>query len=178
MSKLSRVHFSSESGEWETPQVLFDLLDEEFHFTLDVCATPENAKCRQFFTESDNGLKQNWWGEVCWMNPPYGRGIGKWLKKAWMGAGFAPWSPGTIVCLVPVRTSTAWWHDWVARADEVRLLRGRLNFELNGKPILNKDGKPTGAPFPSAIAVFAPRVATPNQFSHWDWKAELEAKED
>lgn len=82
MDKMS-VHFSSKTDEWETPQYLFDELDREFHFTLDVCALPNNAKCKHYFTPDRNGLKQPWVYNICWMNPPYGREIGKWIKKAY-----------------------------------------------------------------------------------------------
>lgn len=77
----ANVHFSSKTHEWSTPQDLFDKLNEEFHFTLDPCATRENAKCAKFYTKEDNGLSQKWLGESVFMNPPYGREIGKWVKK-------------------------------------------------------------------------------------------------
>ena len=79
---ISKVFFSSETDEWETPQWLFDQWDMEFHFTLDVCATPENAKCSRYFTKQENGLGQKWTG-TCWCNPPYGRQIGFWMEKAY-----------------------------------------------------------------------------------------------
>lgn len=132
------VHYSSETPEWATPQDLFDLLDSEFGFTLDVCATAENAKCARFFTEDDDGLRQDWDGEVCWMNPPYGRAIGDWMQKAYSESDEA-----TVVCLVPARTDTDWWWDY-ARHGEVRFLHGRLKF----------GDAETGAPFPSALVIF------------------------
>ena len=132
--------FSSNSIYWETPQDFFDRLDAEFHFTLDVCATPENAKCERYYTERDNGLMQPWQG-ACWMNPPYGREIGRWVRKAY----FAAQAGATVVCLVPARTDTAWWHDYVMRANEIRFVRGRLRF-----------GGSNNAPFPSAVVVFRP----------------------
>lgn len=122
--------------EWETPQRLFDELDREFSFSLDVCATKENTKCRQFFTKKENGLAQEWTG-VCWMNPPYGRDIGMWLKKA-------SESRAIVVCLVPSRTDNWWWHQYVMTADEIRFIRGRLRF----------GGAGDGAKFPSAIVIF------------------------
>jgi phage N-6-adenine-methyltransferase len=79
---ITKGMMSSDSPEWATPQAFFDALDAEFHFTLDVCATPENAKCARFFTEADDGLTQSWAGETVWMNPPYGRVIGDWMRKA------------------------------------------------------------------------------------------------
>jgi phage N-6-adenine-methyltransferase len=134
-SKAS-VHFASATDDWETPQALFDLLDSEFHFTLDVCATKENAKCARYF--SKNGLTESWEG-VCWMNPPYGDAIGDWVAKAHESGD----AGATVVCLVPARTDTNWWWDH-CRFGEVRFLRGRLRF----------GGATTGAPFPSALAIF------------------------
>jgi site-specific DNA-methyltransferase (adenine-specific) len=100
------VHFSSETDLWSTPQDFFERLDDEFHFTLDPCATIDNAKCQRFFTVEDDGLAQNWDGERVFMNPPYGRGIGAWVKKAYE-------SKALVVCLLPARTDTRWWHDYV-----------------------------------------------------------------
>lgn len=96
--------FSSATGEWSTPQDVYDALDTEFGFTLDPCATPENAKCERYFTKEDDGLAQEWTG-VVFMNPPYGRQIGRWLKKAYESA----LAGATVVCLVPSRTDTRWW---------------------------------------------------------------------
>ena len=136
------VHFSSATDEWPTPQDFFDRLNEEFHFTLDVCATPENAKCPRYFTKRENGLLQKWTG-TCWMNPPYGREIGQWVKKAYESA----LEGATVVCLLPARTDTAWWHDYCMKG-EIRFVRGRLKF---GSATEN-------APFPSAVVVFRPGV--------------------
>jgi phage N-6-adenine-methyltransferase len=135
------VHFSSATDVWSTPRELFALLDEEFHFTLDVCALPENAKCAVYFTPDDDGLRQEWRG-VIWMNPPYGRGIDRWIKKAWDAAVRG----ATVVCLLPARTDTRWWHQWVMQASEVRFLKGRLRFG-NARH---------SAPFPSCLAIFRP----------------------
>ncbi len=99
-----KVHFSSRRNNWETPRDLFDKLNEEFNFELDVCATPENAKCKKYYSPEEDGLKEEWKG-LCWMNPPYGREIGKWIKKAYESA----LAGATVVCLVPARTDTAWW---------------------------------------------------------------------
>ena len=129
------VHFSSKSDLWETPQDLFDDLNDEFIFTTDVCANKENAKVMNYFSKEKDGLQQNWLG-CCWMNPPYGREIGKWMKKAYE-------SSATVVCLVPARTDTAWWHDYAMKGD-IRFIRGRLKFG-NSK---------NNAPFPSAIVIF------------------------
>ncbi|MCR4341992.1 MAG: phage N-6-adenine-methyltransferase [Gemmatimonadaceae bacterium] len=138
------VHYSSATGDWETPQDLFDLLDAEFGFDLDVCATAKNAKCATYFTPAEDGLAQPWTG-VCWMNPPYGDAIRDWVEKAWAAAQ----SGATVVCLVPARVDTGWWWD-LCRHGEIRFLRGRLRF----------GGGDTGAPFPSAVVIFPrdPRV--------------------
>lgn len=130
--------FSSATDEWATPQELFDQLNAEFSFTLDVCATADNAKCERYFTPELDALLQDWHG-VCWMNPPYGRRIGRWLRKAHESS----LAGATVVCLIPSRTDTAWWHDYVMRG-EIRFVRGRLYFN---------DG-PGRSPFPSAIVVF------------------------
>ena len=133
------VHFSSKTCEWETPQALFDELSAEFGpFDLDVCANPVNAKCSNWLDREENGLGYEWAPHRCWMNPPYGREIGKWVKKAAL-------SNTRVVCLLPARTDTAWWHDWVLpRAKVIRFLRGRVKF----------GGAKNGAPFPSAVVVF------------------------
>ena len=136
----TKVHFSSASDLWSTPQEFFDTLNAEFHFTVDVCATQENAKCSTFFTKQDDGLKQKWCG-VVWMNPPYGREIGQWMDKA-----YASMQEGaTVVCLVPARTDTAWWHSYAVQG-EIRFIRGRLKF----------GGQVNSAPFPSAVVIFKP----------------------
>jgi phage N-6-adenine-methyltransferase len=132
------VHYSSKTVEWETPQCLFDELDKEFWFTLDVCALPMNAKCRRYFTPEINGLRQSWENENCWMNPPYGREIGKWVQKAWQESECS-----TVVCLLPARTDTKWWHDYCMKG-EIRFIKGRLKFG-NSKH---------NAPFPNAIVIF------------------------
>jgi phage N-6-adenine-methyltransferase len=135
------VHFTSKTDLWSTPQETFDKLHQEFGFTLDVCALPENAKCADFYSPRNNGLAQPWTG-VCWMNPPYGRAIGYWIAKAYSAAQ----GGATVVALVPVRTDTAWWQDYVIKAAEIRFLRGRLRF----------GGATNGAPFPNAVVVFKP----------------------
>ena len=129
---------SSNSDRWETPQKLFDELNQKYNFEIDVCALPENAKCENYFTPEVDGLKQEWSG-ACWMNPPYGREIGKWMKKALESSR----NGATVVCLVPARTDTAWWHDYAMKG-EIEFIRGRLKFG-NSK---------NSAPFPSAIVVF------------------------
>ena len=137
-----KVHFSSDSNEWATPKGLFDILDEEFLFTLDPCATKDNAKCSKFYTQEDDGLSQDWSNERVFMNPPYGREIGKWIKKA-----YEEYEKGAIVvCLIPARTDTRYWHDYIFSHATIRFLKGRVKFE-NGN-------KPQSAPFPSAVVIF------------------------
>lgn len=132
------VMFTSETDEWATPQALFDLLDREFGFDLDVCATSENAKCERHFTREQDGLSQRWDG-TAWMNPPYGQNIGDWVAKAASSAQ----EGATVVTLLPARVDTAWWWDH-CRYGEIRFLRGRLRFGGGEFP----------APFPSAVVVF------------------------
>ena len=133
------VIFSSDDMTWETPQNIFNKLDNEFNFTLDVCALAETAKCKKYYTPETDGLKQEWNG-TCWMNPPYGRQIGEWLKKAYEES----LKGNTIVCLIPSRTDTKYWHDYCMKASEIRFVKGRLKF-----------GNATNsAPFPSAVIVF------------------------
>jgi len=135
---MNNVHFSSEKVEWETPQDIFDSLNEKYNFDIDVCALPENTKCKKYYSPYDNGLEQKWEGS-CWMNPPYGREIGKWMKKAYESSQ----NGATVVCLVPARTDTAWWHDYAMKG-EIEFIRGRLKF----------GGHKNSAPFPSAIIIF------------------------
>lgn len=144
------AHFTFQSDEWGTPRWLFDSLNREFGFTIDVCATKENAKCDKYFTQEQNGLLRSWEDEVVWMNPPYGRSIGKWMTRA---HGAAMNELATVVCLVPSRTDTVWWHDF-AMKHEVRFCRGRLKFNDG-----NED-----APFPSAIVVMRPATFSLNAF--------------
>ena len=132
-------HFTSNTPEWATPRAFFAEVSKELGpFDLDPCATKANAKCARFFDKRKDGLKQRWTGRV-WMNPPYGREIGAWMRKAFEAA-----QGGVIVvCLVPARTDTAWWHDYAAKGS-IRFIRGRLKFN---------DGKQS-APFPSALIGF------------------------
>lgn len=150
------VHYSSEKPDWETPQDLFDLLNEEFHFTLDVCAVPETAKCAAYFTPEDDGLAQDWTRNVCWMNPPYGDDIPDWMNKARREARIG----ATVVCLVPARVDTTWWWDNCIYG-EIRFLKGRLKFKQGGNEV-------TSAPFPSAVIVLSPQTTPTTVW--WDWK--------
>jgi phage N-6-adenine-methyltransferase len=134
---------SSTRHDWETPQLLFDALNAEFGFNLDVAASAENAKCRDFFTTETNGLAQDWAGHKCFCNPPYGREISAWVEKAYRES-----LKGTlVVMLIPARTDTSYWHRFIFGKAEVRFLQGRVRFCL--------DGERTGpAPFPSAVIVY------------------------
>lgn len=145
---VSAVHFSGETDQWATPADLFAALDREFCFSLDVCALPENAKCEAYFTPEVDGLRQEWQG-TCWMNPPYGRKIGAWMQKAYESAQ----QGATVVCLVPSRTDTEWWHRYAGQASEIRFLKGRLRFGLTPNE---------RAPFPSALVVFRPGSSQPD----------------
>lgn len=138
---------TSNTELWETPKDFFDKINEEFGFTLDACAMPFNAKLPNYFTPEQDALKQSWEG-VVWMNPPYGRVIKDWMAKA-----VNEWRNGaTVVCLVPARTDTAWWHDY-AMLGEIRFLRGRLKFiDENG-------GSQNSAPFPSALVIYRGKVS-------------------
>ena len=140
------MHFSSKSNEWYTPDKLYQELNNEFNFTLDPCCTIQSAKCLNFFTEKEDGLSQTWGGHKVFMNPPYGREIKDWIKKAYEES----LKPNTIVvCLIPARTDTSYWHDYIfSKAFDVRFLRGRIRFETT-------DGKSNNpAPFPSAVVIF------------------------
>jgi phage N-6-adenine-methyltransferase len=105
----TEVMFSSATVNWSTPQKFFDQYNQKYHFTLDVCALPENAKCSVYFTPDDDGLKQTWEG-VVWMNPPYGREIPKWIEKAFQEANC---TKTTVVSLLPARVDTRWFHNHI-----------------------------------------------------------------
>jgi len=139
---MNKAMFSSKTDEWETPQDFFDALDAEFHFTLDPCATPENAKCKKYYTKAEDGLKQDWQGETVFCNPPYGRAIKDWVKKCYEESQ----KPNTtVVMLIPARTDTSYFHEYIyGKAKEIRFIRGRLKFGKAKHP----------APFPSMVVVF------------------------
>ena len=122
MPEVKQTWFDRKKTVYETPPEIFEPLDAEFNFNLDVCAIAENAKCDKFFTPDDDGLEKEWNG-VCWMNPPFGREMKKWVKKA-----YTEWKNGcTVVALLPARTNTLWWHDWVMEGD-VRFIKGEVKF--------------------------------------------------
>lgn len=135
-----KVLFSSKSDEWSTPASVFDMLDEEFHFDLDPCSTDENAKCKRHFTIEQDGLQQDWGGCKVFCNPPYSQ-IGKWVEKAYRETR----TDGTIVVLlIPSRTDTKYFHDFIYHRAEIRFLRGRIKFGDSAN----------GAPFPSMVVIF------------------------
>lgn len=137
-----KVHYSSESNEWSTPQSFYDRLNKEFNFTLDPCSDGKNNKCDKFYTIEDDGLTQDWGGETVFMNPPYGRAIKDWVAKA---RSESEKGGTTVVALIPSRTDTRYWHDHIfGVADEIRFIKGRLKFG---------DGR-NSAPFPSAVIVW------------------------
>lgn len=138
---MSSVHFMSKSNEWYTPFGVFESLNLEFRFTLDPCATKENAKCSIFYTIEDDGLTMDWGENIFFCNPPYGRNISKWVEKCLYSS-----KKGTVVVmLIPARTDTKYWHDFIfGKAKEIRFIKGRLKF----------GGSDTNAPFPSAVVVF------------------------
>ena len=140
----TEVMFSSKTDLWETPQDLFDRLDVEFGFDLDACALPQNAKCERYYTPDMDGLSQPWDG-VVWCNPPYGRNIGKWVQKAHEENRR---NNNYIVMLLPARTDTKWFHDYILSKAEIRFIRGRLKF----------GGAKNSAPFPSMVVVFRPKM--------------------
>ena len=143
MNKQTQVlMFSSKTGKWATPQEFFNKLDWRFGpFDLDPCADADSAKCTNFFTEADNGLTKSWEGFTSFINPPYGRGIEKWIKKAYEESRK---DDTKVVMLIPARTDTKYWHNYVMKADEVHFVKGRLKF----------GDSENSAPFPSAVFVF------------------------
>lgn len=143
---MDKILFSSEKMDWCTPQAFFDRLDVEFHFVLDAAATKENAKCQRFFTPDDDALAQSWdCGGAVFCNPPYGRDIGRWCKKAWEESREMR---NPVVMLIPARTDTRYFHDYIYGKAEVRFVRGRLKFEDE------KGAVKANAPFPSMVVIW------------------------
>lgn len=132
------IPLTSKTYEWETPSDLFHELDKEFNFTLDPCASSENAKCKKFYTIQENGLSKDWSGNRVFVNPPFGNQISKWVRKSFDEAENC-----VVVMLIPARTDTTWWHEYVIKG-EVRFIKGRIKF----------GGAKYNAPFPSAIVIF------------------------
>jgi phage N-6-adenine-methyltransferase len=141
-----RVLFSAVDNTHTTPPAVVKAMHNEFKLELDVCATKQTAVCKHFFSPEVDGLAQEWTG-VCWMNPPYGKELPRWMEKAYLSAQH---NGATVICLVPARTDTKWWHDYALKADEIRFIKGRLTF---GHP--HSKGHP--APFPSALVIFRPQ---------------------
>ena len=137
----AKVLFSSKSMEWATPKPFFNKLNEQFNFTLDPCAQSHHALCSRYFTAEEDGLKQDWQGHRVFVNPPYGRGIKEWVRKCYEESTK---KDTTVVMLIPSRTDTKYWHDYVMKADELHLIKGRIKF----------GGGTNSAPFPSAVVVF------------------------
>lgn len=137
------VMFSSARDDWETPQDVFDRLDEEFHFTLDPCADAYNHKCSKYYTKEQDGLIRSWRGETVFCNPPYGRELKYWVSKALSEAND---QSTIVVMLIPARTDTLWFHNYIYQNPtvEVRFIKGRLRF----------GGSKNSAPFPSMIVIF------------------------
>jgi len=140
MAFNKEVMFSSATEEWATPQNIFDTLDKQFKFTLDPCSTDENHKCETYFTKKENGLAQSWIGHSVFMNPPYGNEIKKWVKKAWLSSQK---ENTTVVCLLPARTDTKWFHKYCVHGS-IWFVKGRLRF----------GGSKNSAPFPSMVVIF------------------------
>ena len=137
--------FSSATDLWATPQDFFDKLNSEFGFTLDPCATKANAKCGKYYTKEEDGLQQDWGGHVVFCNPPYGRELPKWVEKAYNESK----KPGTtVVMLIPARTDTRYFHDYIYHKAEIRFLKGRLKFV---------DSK-NSAPFPSMVVIYSQTI--------------------
>lgn len=137
---MNKTLFSSATEEWATPQEFYNALDAEFHFTLDPCSTDENAKCAKHYTKEQDGLAQDWTGETVFCNPPYGREMPKWIRKCYehyTGGGIA-------VMLIPARTDTKAFHEYIYGKAEIRFIKGRLKF----------GGSQNSAPFPSMVIVY------------------------
>ncbi len=150
MNKATQaVLFSSKTNLWETPKDFFDKLNWRFGpFDLDPCATPHNTKCANFYTEAEDGLSKSWQGHTVFVNPPYGRDIGKWIKKAHEETQQDV--DTKVVMLIPARTDTKYWHDYVMKAELVFFVKGRLKF----------GDSENSAPFPSAVVVFRKHTNT------------------
>ena len=146
-----KLMFSNKNNAWCTPRDFFDKLNKEFNFTLDPCCMPKSALCKKYYTPDEDGLKQDWFGEVVFVNPPYGREIGKWVKKCYEEGQ----KENTIVVvLIPSRTDTRYFHNYILGKAEIRFIKGRLKFidlDYEGK---EEDRKMSPAPFPSMLVIF------------------------
>jgi len=139
---MNKVHYMSNKDDWETPDDLFNALNEEYGFTVDVCATAHNKKLERYWSEKDQPLIRAWTNEVCWMNPPYGRKVtGEWVMKAYYESTA---HNALVVCLLPARTDTKWFHVYCTKGSQIHFIKGRLKFK----------GAKYSASFPSMIVVF------------------------
>ena len=145
MAKFDSNRFDSKKQEWETPESIFNPLNKEFKFTLDVCADNKNNKVDNYFDKEQNALNKDWSKDVCWMNPPYKK-VGIWLKKAYEES----LKGAIVVCLIPSRTNTNWWHDYCMKG-EIRFIRGRPKFK----------GCKYGLPQPLSIIIFRGQTSIP-----------------
>lgn len=149
--KTQLTMFSSREMDWQTPIEFFEKLNKEFKFTLDPAAVQDSALCKKYFTPEDDGLQQDWSEDIVFCNPPYGRSISDWIRK-----GYHEGQKTTVVFLIPSRTDTAYWHDYIMKADEIRFVRGRIAFY--------KEGYNNSAPFPSAVVIWRPNSNNPTPF--------------
>lgn len=147
--------FETESEDWETPDTLFDVLDEEFHFTIDLAANDHNTKVSVFYDKHQDALIKSWKG-ICWLNPPYGRDLKKWVKKSYVESRK---DGTTVVMLIPSRTNTVWWHNYCMKAFEIKFIKGRPKFV----------GAKDGLPQPLAIVVFR-KTEEKTIFTSFDYK--------
>ena len=152
---MKAVLTSSVRHDWETPPELFGALNDEFGFHVDVCADEVNAKCRRFYTVRENGLAQKWSG-MCWMNPPYGSDLPRFIRKAYQSAVEGD---ATVVCLVPARTDTRWFHTYCVLG-EIRFIPGRIKFV----------GSKWTAPFPAMVVIFHAYLDPGGIMKTWDWR--------
>lgn len=154
---MDKVLLHTGKDDWETPEAFFRQLDQEFHFTLDPCSSHKNAKCKKHYTKEDDGLAKDWGGETVFCNPPYSK-MGNqdaWVERGWREAQ----KEGTVVVmLLPARTDTRRFHQYILGKAEIRFIRGRLAFELDGEPIRDKKGNPVSAPFPSMVVVWKSNI--------------------
>ena len=140
----NELMFSSKTDLWSTPQDLFDSLNKEFNFTLDPCADANNFKCSKYYTKEDDGLTKSWVNDRVFCNPPYGRKIGEWVKKGYYSKQLSSNYNCIVVMLLPARTDTKWFHEYILGKADIRFLKGRLKFGNQKNP----------APFPSMIVIY------------------------
>lgn len=159
---VTKTKTEKHSIEWATPKALYDKINAAFNFTLDPCATAENAKCAKYYTKEDNGLTKFWTNEVVFMNPPYRKELPFWMAKA-QKESFK--NEAIVVCLIVPRTDTKWWHETCCYAKEIRFLKGRVRFENPGNPVNSPQD-------PSCLVVFTPKdsFGEPTAATFWDWK--------